>query len=379
MDSFERILFLLHEAALDPARWPAAACLIDEVSGVKGSALGFGGGSWGRPTVSFALICIGGERRKDLEQRYFRDYWSGDERITRLARLRHGELKHNSDLYTDREKQVSPAYNEMLRDTESQNGLHVRLDGPQGSNIVWSLADSTEPEGWSSAQIETISSLLPHIRQFVRMRQALADSAALGSSLADLLDNTRLGVIHLDRRGRIVAANDRAGGLLRQGDGLADRAGYLGAGAFAENVGLQRLLARALPPPGTEASAGSMTLRRTSSRTRLVVHVNPVTGREGDFRARRVAVLVLVVDPESSFRIDPVIVAGALGLTAAESQLAVMVAVGHSVRAIAKLTGRKEDTVRWHLKRIFRKQRLKSQADLVRRVLSLDGLSRSPR
>ena len=84
----------------------------------------------------------------------------------------------------------------MLRDTESQNGLHVRLDGPQGSNIVWSLADSTEPEGWSSAQIETISSLLPHIRQFVRMRQALADAAALGTSLADLLDNTRLGVIH---------------------------------------------------------------------------------------------------------------------------------------------------------------------------------------
>ena len=176
-----------------------------------------------------------------------------------------------------------------------------------------------------------------------------------------------------------MAANDRAGGLLRQGDGLADRAGYLRAGAFAENVGLQRLLARALPPPGTEASAGSMTLRRTSSRTRLVVHVNPVTGPEGDFRARRVAGLVLVVDPESSFRIDPVIVAGALGLTAAESQLAVMVAVGHSVRAIAELTGRKEDTVRWHLKRIFRKQRLKSQADLVRRVLSLDGLSRSPR
>ena len=202
------------------------------------------GGSWGRPTVSFALICIGGERRKDLEQRYFRDYWSGDERITRLARLRHGELKHNSDLYTDREKQVSPAYNEMLRDTESQNGLHVRLDGPQGSNIVWSLADSTEPEGWSSAQIETISSLLPHIRQFVRMRQALADAAALGTSLADLLDNTRLGVIHLDRRGRIVAANDRAGGLLQQGDGLADRAGYLRACTFAENVGLQRLLAR---------------------------------------------------------------------------------------------------------------------------------------
>ena len=46
-----------------------------------------------------------------------------------------------------------------------------------------------------------------------------------------LLDNPRIGVLELDRRGRILAANDRAHTLLRHGDGLVDRKGMLRARA----------------------------------------------------------------------------------------------------------------------------------------------------
>ena len=44
-----------------------------------------------------------------------------------------------------------------------------------------------------------------------------------------LLDNPRVGVLHLDRRGRIIEANGRARNILRHGDGLADRDGTLRA------------------------------------------------------------------------------------------------------------------------------------------------------
>ena len=49
----------------------------------------------------------------------------------------------------------------------------------------------------------------------------------LGDSLTQLLDNTQVGVIDLDRRGRVVEANDRARFLLRHGNGLHDRDGFL--------------------------------------------------------------------------------------------------------------------------------------------------------
>ncbi len=54
-----------------------------------------------------------------------------------------------------------------------------------------------------------------------------------------------------------------------------------------------------------------------------------------------------------------------------------MLAAGHTVRDIAELTGRKERTVHSHLHQIYRKQDITRQAELVRRVLSLQMFSGS--
>ena len=129
---------------------------------------------------------------------------------------------------------------------------------------------------------------MPHVRQYASVRQALVDAGALETSLAALLENTWSGIVHLDRRGRILAANDKAGVLLRQGDGLSDQGGYLQAGLPADNARLQTLLARALPRFGRQGASGSMTVRRSRGQPRLVLHLSPVVDRELDIRTRRV-------------------------------------------------------------------------------------------
>ena len=48
-----------------------------------------------------------------------------------------------------------------------------------------------------------VTRLLPHIRQFVRVRQALVRAEARNTTVTALLDNPRIGVTHLDRRRRI--------------------------------------------------------------------------------------------------------------------------------------------------------------------------------
>ena len=64
-------------------------------------------------------------------------------------------------------------------------------------------------------------------------------------------------------------------------------------------------------------------------------------------------------------------VAKTLGLTPAESRVAVAVAEGKSVRAIAEAAGHTKDAIYWHLKHIYKKQSISRQADLVRLVLSI--------
>lgn len=378
-ETYERIRALIQDAALDDAQWIEAERLIGEVNRMRGSSLGLGEGrSQADGAILLARICLDGERREDWEHRYFTNYFPEDETIPRWALLPHGSIAPVADLFTEEEIRTSPVYNEALAGLHAQNGLHLRLDGPHGLHVGWQICDSRERGGWSSDQIRLIRQLRPHVRQFAIMRHALAEAEVTGPSATELLTSRRHGVIHLDRRGRIMTANDRASETLRQGDGLTDFDGFLGAWKAADKTELSRLLSRALPPFGERGSAGSMRVARSSSETPLVLHITPVGIEYPHFRTRRIGAVVLIVDPSGPARMDPGRVAAILGLTPAEGRLAVALATGRTLRDIARATGRTDETVRWHLKQIFRKQGISRQVDLARRVLSLDGFADVP-
>ena len=374
-DAFDRILASLHEAMLDDSHWLPTAALIDGACRTKGNLLTFAEGSTQDDVdIYYKRFCFNGELNKELERHYFDKYFPWDERIPRVRKLPDSQIFHVPDLYTDQERKTSPAYNEVLSLGCSQNGLNVRLDGPSGSRIVWAICDPIGTNEWSSDQLDMIRRLLPHIRQFVRVRQALADAGAAGSSLAKLLDNTRFGVIQLARRGRIVAINDPARDLLSKGDGLFDRGGFLHARSPAADDDLQRLLARVLPHGGGQGASASMLVKRRSVLPRLVLHVSPVGDGEMDFRPRNVAAVALIVDPAIQARIDPELVMATLDLTPAESQVAAMLAEGKTPREIAAATGRRESTIRWHTQKIFVKHGISRQVELVRLVSTLAGV-----
>ena len=373
-NAFERILASLHEAALDPARWPGASVLIDEALGTHGSTLANGDGEEEEGyRTNFLWICHHGERRRDLERLWLETYYHRDERIPRLRALPFNRLFHITDLYTEEERKTSEPYNALRTLAHAGNAIDVRLEGPGGSRILWEINDPLNGDGWSSAQRDWIRRLMPHIRQTVRVQQTLERADALGATLTEMLDHTGLGIVQLDARGRIVAANDRARDVLRAGDGLLDSEGFLFARAPQDNDDLQALLSRALPPLRAQGSGGSTIVRRSGALPPLVLHVSPVGRREPDFPVGRVAVLVLVVDPANGAAIDPAVVGAVLDLTGMESRVAVLLAQGMSVSQIATTTGRKESTIRSHVKSMFAKHGFSRQAELVRLVRSLAG------
>ena len=369
---FERILGSLHGAVLDDTLWPAAAGLIDEACGAKGNCLATGDGvSNDDVDVFFTRFCFRGERREDFERLYLERYHGCDERIPRLRELPDSHVVHVSSLYTEEEKRTSLVYNEVLALSHTrENSLNVRLNGPGGSRIVWVVADPVDDRGWSSKRVETIERLLPHLRQYVRVRQSLVDARALGSSLTALLENTKCGIIHLGRRRRMVAVNDRARDLLAKGDGLVDEDGFLHTASRRDEAALQKLLARAMPSVAGESASGSMTVRRVHD-VPLVVHASPVSPARADEDGSRIGAVVLLVDPARRSVAAPEVVAEALGLTPAESCIAVSLAGGMTVREIALATGRSEGTVRWHVQHILRKHDFSRQHELVQLVRSL--------
>ena len=346
-------------------------CLVDEACGATGNAIVVSEGFGENARILFRAGYFRGQRNEELEEYYFRDYHHRDERVPRLWRLPDSRVVHVPDLYTEQEKKTSPAYNEATARIGDRNGLAVRMDGHDGTRITWNFADPSQPGGWGAQQIDMIERLLPHLRKFVQVRQVLARAQALNTSLIGLLDNEEAGVIQLDRDGRILQANDHALEILRLDDGLRDRDGTLAAWLPADNTRLQKLLAAALPPLRGQAAAGSMTVRRLGDARKLMLSINPVQGPALDFGAKRVAALVLLTQPRGRPRLDAKVVADVLGLTAAESQVAVLLSEGLTSAEIAMATGRKASTVNTLIQRIYRKLGISRQTELVRLVLWL--------
>ena len=374
-DLFGHVLEALHAAAFDDAGWPAASALIDELCGSKGNILVSGDGAPPEAVDVFhARFCYRGELRPDLQREYFEVFHHLDERIPRLRHLPDGRVVHASSLYTDEEMKTSAAWNDALPRSDTQDGLNVRLDGPDGSRIVWVVADPVDGDGWPFSRVETVERLLPNLRQFVRVRQALVDARALGASALDLLDNDRVGVIRLDRRARVTAANDRARALLNAPGGLSDRGGSLRATQPLEDKRLQGLLAGALPFLGGPGAGGSMPVSRPAPLPKLAVHVSPVSGNGAHPPGSRIGALVLAADPAARAAVDPQRLAAALGLTPAESRIAVLLAQGRRIDDIAGETGRSRTTVKWHMRHIYDKHGLSRQIELAQLVTSLADL-----
>ena len=375
--AFERILALLYEAALDDTRWSAATGLIEEALDAAGTALSVVEGGDDDVRIHFARFLRRGDSVQDLMREYFTVYHPHNEAIPRARRLPHGRLVHVRDLFTEDELKTSLAYNEGLARLEGQNSLVAQMRGPDGLRIVWNISDTDRSRVWKPAQLRLMERLLPHIHRSVLIRQALARAEALGTGLAGLLDNDRIGLVQLDRGGRVLEANAPALGILRRSDGLLDRNGTLDAWLPADRSRLQRLVGRALPDfLGEAPSGGSMTIQRPSGRSRLGLHVMPVGGGMADFGARRVAALVLVVDPARRPRIDAARVAVTLGLTPSEGRMAALLAEGLKVNEIAAAQGWSENYVRWLVQQVYRKLGVSGQAALVRQVLAADALPR---
>ena len=102
----------------------------------------------------------------------------------------------------------------------------------------------------------------------------------------------------------------------------------------------------------------------------LTLHVLPVTVRQQESGALDLGALVLIDLPERPPGINAGLVGSALGLTPAESRVAVQLAEGMTVPDIAFETRRAESSIRSHLKRIHHKLGISRRADLVRLVLA---------
>jgi len=157
----------------------------------------------------------------------------------------------------------------------------------------------------------------------------------------DLLRRLGCGGVVIDDAGRIVARNSVAAGLV---------------GDWADELPAD---VRKIVDTFASASSAIEWLPRRRGAP-LIVHL--IGYPPASAAATK---LLVLIDPGQPGRLDEGVVRNLFGLTAAESNLAVRLARGERVQAIAHARGVGIGTVRTQLRTIFRKTRTKSQASLV--------------
>ena len=214
--------------------------------------------------------------------------------------------------------------------------------------------------------------LLPDLRRALLLDQQLRAArarATLGQSVLDALPQA---VLATDAAGRIRHANRAAEALLTAGTMLRQRQGGLAATTHAETGMLLAALRRAVEaaPDATPGPASSLILHDDAG-AGLAVTVTPLDrhARLNGLPEHRLALLTAV--PMAPPRADPAPLRLAFGFTGAEAELAVALAGGQRLAAIAAARGVRMPTVRHQLRAVFDKTGTNRQAELVRLLASL--------
>ncbi len=206
-------------------------------------------------------------------------------------------------------------------------------------------------------------------------RSALTGFTTLSKAILDKLDR---GVVLLDVHGRVVDSNAIGRAVLANGNGIMVRRNRLTFADGETNSQFTRLLKangsarvdgkvarkngdRADPAAGGATRVVAAKIKRPGAVSCRVL-VTPVTL---DGEAHTAGFLALIYAPAERRDITPEVLLEIYGLTRAQANVARRLYSGLSVEATAARLGLSLNTVRTHLKQIFSKCEVQSQAELM--------------
>ncbi len=224
---------------------------------------------------------------------------------------------------------------------------------------------------FSQREKELCQALLPHLKRAVILHSRIDVIETERELYSMTMDRMLLGTVVLDERGMVMRTNRVADAILAEKDGLRLGQQCLHAELPVEDRDLQRLVKEALTAPGGgPAVPEAMSVTRRSGRASLGVLVRAIPlGPMSEGRQRPTAV-AYIRDPDRKLHLSQKLIRNLFGLTAAEANLALLLADGLTLDEAAQELNIRKNTIRAHLRSIFAKTGIRRQATLVHQLLS---------
>lgn len=376
MDRISQVIDRIYAAALDASVWPEVTESLRSSYDCRAVGLYAADMSSGRVSILGMRGIDPGEIRSYVDHHLLDNPWTAVPALQRAGVIRTDRTldEHYGQPGYYR---ATPLFNEWMKPQDFIYTLGTNLCAEGDALIKFFMYRPERAGTFSGSDIAEFSRLSGHLSRSLAVARRLDLKDIQLEGAMHLVDGLRLGVIFLDGRGRISHANRYARRLLEEGTGLTTRDGIVCAARAADTRRLAGILATALEVyHGTATDVpGMIDVARPEGRRPLRVIAVPLPRRsEGPWFTCRLAVALIVSDPEAEPAIPCEWLRQRYGLTAREAQLAQSLGQGATLREAAERNGVTYETARWHLKNIFQKTGTVRQSELVRLLLSEQAL-----
>ncbi|HEY0778303.1 MAG TPA: helix-turn-helix transcriptional regulator [Gemmatirosa sp.] len=382
--TFSRLVGLLYDAAVDPARWPAALDGVRSALRFDHAVLALHDGPGGRVQVEHAVNLA--PRWYERMRRYDAHAvaaWGGMDVILGhpvgepavLSRLNPGGL-------TDPANPWAMDWAAPLGIVD-QVALVLARDGGAVGCVGLGRHRDRGPVG--AGDLDALRALVPHVQRAAAIGRLLDEHRDTAGRLAAVLDHLAAPVLLLAADARVLHANAAARDLLAEGVPLRVRDGRLTSSvtgvvrAITDALGhIVRGLDAGLPGAvGARHNGFGIPVRGSVSRhgddaRMFALHLLPLGGSpERSVPARGAVAALFIASPQARpGRVDD-IVAALYGLTPAEARVFALIAAGHTPAEAADALGVAASTLRTHLLRVYTKLGVHRQSDLARVAAAL--------
>jgi DNA-binding CsgD family transcriptional regulator len=290
--------------------------------------------------------------------------WSTDNPLLArgLADLATGRVIDADDLMPWAEFVETDYYRQFYATLDCRYGAATRIasDGPRVISLLMARHARAGPH--SPAQRDALAAIRPHLARALHLLECFHGVAAVGLGLfRRAMDGLPFSVLLLDDGRRMIYANRRAQARLQAGDGIVDVRGRLSVGGSdreAFETGWNALRADPL------GAGRHVVLRSNGDTAPLDLEVTCLAPAGTAAEGGRIWMLRLSDAPVSRRHLCTVWMSR-FGLTAAECKVGLALLEHGDAVSIAATLRISDNTARAHLKSMFAKASVRSQASLA--------------
>lgn len=270
-----------------------------------------------------------------------------------------------SELIAPEAMRRTPFYQDLARNMGIEYMLGCVVHKGQDEQAYLSLLRGTTDNDFGSEEKRALALLLPHVQR----AQFLQRQLAARESFQQTLDASPYGVVILDRSRRVLYLNRQAETIFSEQDGLALRHGAVRPTRHADQLALDRCIDEAVLSRDNVVAAQRRRTRiaRPSGRLAYQAEAPPLRPDSETAVLRETAsCIVFIHDLARPVSLAPEAIEKTHGLTRTEARICTSLFDGLSLQEAAERLDISRNTAKTHLRHIFNKCRVASQAQLIK-------------